>query len=81
MTDEKLVLVPVPALVAILVHHEKQKGAPLTEAEVLAIRDGCVCIAVPIAVAAKMAEERGYGDVSPENVWQEWCAFRTQVTE
>jgi hypothetical protein len=79
MTNDPLVLVPIPALVAILVHHEKQKGAPLTEAEVMAIRDGCTCIALPFSVAAKMNEERGYDDVSPENVWQEWNAIRTQV--
>jgi hypothetical protein len=26
-----------------------------------------------------MEEKRGYRDVSPENVWQEWLVFRTEM--
>jgi len=81
MADEPLVITPMPPLVVLLAHHEKQKGAPLTEAEVLSIRDRAVCIALPRSDARQMAEKRGYEDVSLENVWQEWNAIRKQVLE
>jgi hypothetical protein len=44
----------------------------LTEEEVVAIRDGCEAIAMPRDVVAKVAEERGYEDIDPENCWEEW---------
>jgi hypothetical protein len=74
--DEDLVLVAIPPLVALLVHHEQEKGEPLTEAEVLAIRDKAVCMAMPTEVARKLAESRGYDDLDPENIWVEWQEFR-----
>lgn len=33
---------------------EPEKGSPLTEAEVIAIRDGAECIAMPASVAAEL---------------------------
>ncbi|MFT3736646.1 MAG: DUF2314 domain-containing protein [Rhodocyclaceae bacterium] len=39
MTEEKLVPVFIPALVAILVNAEDKKGEPLSKEEVIAIRD------------------------------------------
>ncbi len=74
--EEELLIVPVPALVAILWALRKEKGSPLTEAEVLACRDSAECIAMPISVAQKIAHERGYEDVDPENVWADWESFR-----
>ena len=55
MTEESLVLVTMPPLVTLLLHHEREKGSPLTEDEVSALRDGAVCISVPYEVAAQMA--------------------------
>lgn len=52
--------VPVPSLVSTLLRAERDKGSPLTEAEVLAIRDKCPCIKMPVDVAAKVAAGRGY---------------------
>lgn len=75
MTDEILVSVPIPALVAILLHSAKAKGSPLTESEVLAIRDQAVCITMRYSMAADMAEKRGYDDIRPENVWEDWNAI------
>lgn len=74
--DEALLIIPIPALVAVLLAAENRKGAPLTEAEVLEIRDGAVCMAVPAYAAEKMAEARGYADIDPERAWEEWQAFR-----
>ncbi|HEY0928156.1 hypothetical protein [Brevundimonas sp.] len=74
--DEALLIVPMPALVAVLLAAENQKGAPLIKAEVLEIRDGAVCMAMPVHAAERMAEARGYADINPERVWEEWQAFR-----
>jgi hypothetical protein len=54
-SDEPLIPVPVPALVALLLNLERKKGAPLTEAEVNDVRDKCACIMMPVSVVQKMA--------------------------
>lgn len=46
-SEEDIVLVPVPALVALLTRLEIDKGAPLTKAEALDARDKAACIAMP----------------------------------
>ena len=74
--DEELLIVPVPALVAVLMALENDKGAPLTEEEVLRARDGAASIVMPRFAAEAVAEERGYLDLDPENIWEEWQAFR-----
>lgn len=77
-TEEPLVLVFVPALAVVLKASEEAKGTPLEETEVLNIRDKAVCMTVRFSVALKMEESRGYRDITPENVWQEWCAAREE---
>ena len=77
--EEKLLLVHVPALVAVLINAEDQKGSALTEQEVIEIRDTSQCIAMPLDVAEKVAEERGYSDIDPENVWQEWSQVKAEL--
>ncbi len=77
--DENLKLVHVPALVAILLNAEGKKGSPLTEKEVLDIRDSSQCMAMPLDVAEKVAEERGYADIDPENAWVEWQSVRLEL--
>jgi hypothetical protein len=70
--DEELLLVHVPALVAVLLSKEREKGSPLTESEVVEIRDSAECIAMPMFAKQKVDESRGYLDIDPENVWEEW---------
>lgn len=77
----QLVIVAVPALVVLLLDRERRKGSPLTEVEVLDLRDGCACIALPAAEAQTFLEKRGYDDVSLDNVWSDWQAFRTRQSE
>jgi hypothetical protein len=77
--DEPLVPVPIPPLRVLLLDLERQKGAPLTKAEVLDVRDKCVCMMMPLSGREKMAESRGYRDIDPENCWDEWLAFRTEM--
>jgi len=80
MSDKGLIIVPIPSLVSVLLHHEQQKGAPLTEKEVLAITDKAECIAMPRDVAAQVAEGRGYDDIRPEHAWEDWEAIRATLS-
>lgn len=77
--SDPLCLVFIPALVTILLHTEKTLGRPLTEAEVVAIRDNSSCMAMPVSVAAMMEEKRGYPDIVAEEVWPEWQSARLQL--
>jgi hypothetical protein len=74
--SEDIVIVHVPPLVAILSFREKAKGAPLTQSEVLAVRDQAPCMALPRQEATQLAAGRGYDDIDPENAWEEWQAVR-----
>lgn len=74
-----MVIVPIPPLVTLLVHLEEQKGAPLTEEEVLKARDGAVCMTMRASHAAALAAKRGYDDIDLENVWNEWRQIRTEL--
>ena len=80
MSDsEKLVILPMPSLVATLLNREQTKGSPLTEAEVLQVRDSCPSVAVPVDVAEKIDAERGYKDIDPERCWEEWQEARKNL--
>lgn len=76
---DPLVPVPIPALGVLLLNLEKQKGSPLSEQEVLEIRDKAVCMMLPLSTRRTMEEKRGYRDVNPENVWPEWQEFRAEA--
>lgn len=80
MTED---LVPsfVPALVAVLLNREKAKGEPLTEQEVLYIRDNAVAVMVPRSTEQVLAQRREYDDIDPENVWAEWQRLRVELNQ
>ena len=73
---DDLVLTAMPPVVALLVREEKLRGRALTEAEVIAVRDGAQCVALPPDVAHGIAENRGYADLDLATVWESWQAFR-----
>ncbi len=75
-TAEPIVPVPIPSLVTLLFDFETKKGAPLTEAEVIDIRDRAVCMTMRISMRDKLAEQRGYVDIDLENPWPEWQTVR-----
>lgn len=77
--DDDLIPVFVPALGAILIAAEDQKGTPLTADEVIAIRDKAACVMMSTSRAAKLAESRGYDDIDPENCWFEWQMLRREL--
>lgn len=80
MSDsDKLVIYPMPNLVATLLNREQAKGSPLTEAVVMEIRDSCQSVAVPVDVATKIDAERGYKDIDPERCWEQWQEARKSL--
>ncbi|MEE9326933.1 MAG: DUF2314 domain-containing protein [Cocleimonas sp.] len=76
--NEELIPLIMPSLFSILLAAEEKKGSPLTEKEVLNIRDNSPSIMTPKHVANALTEKRGYEDLAPENVWNEWLIFREQ---
>ncbi|GAA1726184.1 hypothetical protein [Aeromicrobium alkaliterrae] len=80
-SDDDLVLQFIPALVAILLNAEREKGSPLAEEEVLEIRDGATCMRLPRSSAEAVAAQRGYDDLDPERVWEQWQSVRTQFED
>jgi hypothetical protein len=75
--DEGVVVVPIPPLVTILQHKEAAKGFPLTESEVLDIRDQAVCMTMRRSHANQLAEKRGFADIDPSHAWEEWLQSRS----
>jgi hypothetical protein len=71
-----MTIVFIPALVAVLVAKENEAGRELTCEEVVSIRDSATAIRVTIEVAQDMVRERGYLDIDPENVWEEWLFYK-----
>jgi hypothetical protein len=80
MTEQPMIPVFIPALVAILHNLEQKKGSPLTEQEVLEIRDKSACIMMTVEHAIALDEKRGYNDIDPEQVWEQWQEARDQLS-
>jgi hypothetical protein len=81
MTDEQLVPVFIPPLVKILAQLESQNGKPLTEDEVIAIRDQSVVMMMRISAAKEMSQQRGYRDINPQNCWEDWQKIRVGLLD
>ncbi|MGF1733692.1 hypothetical protein [Photobacterium kasasachensis] len=77
--EEELVVVPVPALVAVLLNKEKEKGSLLTEDEVLKVLDNADSIVMPRHALEKVEQSRGYIDIDPEHAWEEWKSIRSSL--
>ncbi|MFM5017904.1 hypothetical protein [Aeromonas veronii] len=77
---EELVPTPIPALIVILLNKEREKCSPLTEAEVIEIRDNAVCMMLPASVKMQMEESRGYPDLNPEHAWEQWQTARLEFS-
>ena len=78
-SEDDVVPVFIPALVALLVRAEELNGAPLTRNQVIAIRDNANCVMLPPAVNAEMEKERGYADIDPERCWEDWLIVRAEL--
>ena len=73
---EPLTLDFIPSLVSRLIRAEQDKGKPLEEHEVIQVRDSARVIRVPLAARNGVWIKRGYRDIDPENVWEDWLAYR-----
>ena len=80
-SDESLVPLFIPALVTILLNRERAKGSPLTEEEVLEIRDASTVVMAPLSTIPAMIKSRGYEDIDPEQCWEHWKIARQQLAE
>ncbi|HCU0778578.1 TPA: hypothetical protein OUJ36_001535 [Enterobacter hormaechei] len=74
-----MTIVFIPALVAGLLSKEREIGRELTQQEVESIRDSATAVRVPVDVAKEMIKERGYLDIDPEDVWEEWLLYKKYV--
>ena len=78
MDDAQSVRVYTPALIVLLRQSEIAKVSPLTRDEVEAIRNGAVSMMVTRSTAKQIAKERGFEDINPANVWEEWQKVRAR---
>ncbi len=76
MPDSQLIPVFIPALVILLANAERRKGRPLTEREVTAIRDMGGCMMMSVDHAIELDQKRGYNDIDPQHVWEQWQEAR-----
>ena len=81
MSEDDLIPVFVPALVAVLANAEHKKGSALSEEEVLKIRDGAACVMLPESAATELCRSRGYEDLDPSRCWEQWQIARVQLPQ
>lgn len=81
---EPMVTVFLNPLVMLLAGRERQKGSPLSEAEVLEVRDGAACTQMPLSQAEKfyasLDAQMPIPRLNPERIWDEWRAARVGLT-
>lgn len=75
-----LVALFMPPLATVLASAEREAGRPLTEVEVMAIRDRTVVMMVRPEIAEEMTASRGFRDVEPEDCWADWHRLRVEQT-
>lgn len=79
INSEQLCIIFTPSLASILWNAKQSKGEPLSEEEVLQIRDKSITMTVSISIAQELAESRGYTDINPDNAWEEWQDLRQEL--
>jgi hypothetical protein len=71
----------VPDLIVQLWLRESQMGRPLTEPEVLNVRDEGTAIALPRSEhESYVCRPREYRDIDPEDCWIQWRSRRTETS-
>ena len=73
-----MVLTFIPALIVLLEAGKNMAGRQLTKVEVEEIRDKATVINLPTEIAQAIVKERGYEDIDPDNVWEEWLIYSQQ---
>jgi hypothetical protein len=70
----------VPALRLLLMASAGEAKKPLTRKQVEALRDEGNCITMTPLDAQRLERSRGYADLDPELVWDQWKLVRGVVT-
>lgn len=82
-SSEPMVTVFLSPLAMLLAGAERQKGAPLTEAEVIAVRDDAESIQMSKSKAelfyAVLDAQAPVPRIDPDRVWEDWQAIREQI--
>jgi hypothetical protein len=80
---EPMVTVFLNPLVMLLAGRERQKGSPLTEAEVVEVRDTAACTQMPLSQAerfyAALDAQMPIPRLDSDRIWEQWQAVREQV--
>jgi hypothetical protein len=83
-SDEPMVTVFLNPLVMLLAGRERQKGAPLTKEEVLAVRDHAQVVMMPRSQAEKfyasLDAQVPVPRINPERCWEEWEEIRRRLS-
>ena len=77
MKDEKLELLFITSLISLIINEQEKKGRQLTLIELELLRDNATCIALPKSESKQIIESRGYRDINPENLWEEYLEYLT----
>ena len=75
---EDLVPVYVPSLYELLLIAEQKKGSPLTESEVVSLRDTATVVMMHRTAAEAVCRNRAVVDIDADHVWAEWQQRRQQ---
>jgi hypothetical protein len=71
-----LAILFMPSLAALLDQAEQLTGSPLTEEQVIRIRDAAGAVVTHADVAAAVVRQRGYAEVDPANPFESWQRIR-----
>lgn len=71
-----LALVFMPSLAALLGYAEELTGAPLTQEQVVRVRDAALAVVTQVQAAAAVEQSRGYADVDAAQPWESWQLIR-----
>jgi hypothetical protein len=72
-----LAVIFMPSLAALLAEAERITGSPLTEEQVVRIRDKALVVVAPADAVAATVQQRGYAEVDAANPWESWQAIRS----
>ncbi|MFB7719402.1 hypothetical protein [Nocardia sp. NPDC056100] len=75
--DDPVVPAFIPTLLVMLISLEERKVTDLTEAELLDARDNAPVMMLPLSIQHEVNKSRGYRDIDPDNLWQEWCLYKS----
>jgi len=79
--ESQLIVFIDPSLIGLLFAREQEKGSPLTEEEVLEIRDNSAAIVLVPEDVREREAARGFTDIDPERCWEEWQEVRLTLRE